>query len=347
MRPAVSVARRPNQPSEPEAGAPRATRASETLPIWPLALEHATAPGAPRMPPASLRDAPATSPCCAACCRRRWWKRASAAAAAWERSPARTRARAARRWRRSSPAPRGPAQSRSSPARACRARGAQARSSGSRGHAASSRTSLGRARCERRSAAVAACCSAPATSGRFLHVRRDRTRSGILYVVAGPGSSRSRATTYWGRRLARWRKGTRAQASCRPRGAFPLLRALLERGELGQLLLRHARPREHAFLGKPVMLADGTARLAFETDALVLPLRVAPRGTRTSGSRSPSRSTRATSTTARSCTRRSPRVHERSILDARRRWRTRRVRAGAGGAAARAAGPRSPPAQPS
>ncbi len=32
-------------------------------------------------------------------------------------------------------------------------------------------------------------------------------------------------------------------------------------------------PRETRFLGKPVMLADGSAQLAVRTDALVLPLR--------------------------------------------------------------------------
>ena len=57
------------------------------------------------------------------------------------------------------------------------------------------------------------------------------------------------------------------------RGSFEIVQTLLRRGEPVFLFFDMPGPRETRFLGKPVMLADGTAQLAARADALVLPLR--------------------------------------------------------------------------
>ncbi len=79
---------------------------------------------------------------------------------------------------------------------------------------------------------------------------------------------------YWGRRLARWRRGLPDLPLTRPRGSFATLTALLGAGET--VLVYYDLPGRHetSFLGKSVMLVNGTARLAAETDALVVPVRI-------------------------------------------------------------------------
>jgi len=85
-----------------------------------------------------------------------------------------------------------------------------------------------------------------------------------FFEPAGPGA--------WGRQLARYRKGMK---SC-PLSAdwsFPIIQGLLERGDPVIIHFDVSGTRETSFVGKPTMLTDGSAQLAFRTDALVLPLR--------------------------------------------------------------------------
>jgi hypothetical protein len=103
---------------------------------------------------------------------------------------------------------------------------------------------------------------------------------GTPYSVAGNWYFEQPTPGYWGRRLAHWRK--RGLALPVPaKGSFPILRELLERGEVLYICFDMPGPRTTQFLGKPAMLADGTARLAVETGALVLPVRSRRSGHRT------------------------------------------------------------------
>jgi lauroyl/myristoyl acyltransferase len=79
----------------------------------------------------------------------------------------------------------------------------------------------------------------------------------------------------WGRRIVRRREGARAREErlVHSVGSFALLRALLEEGEVVGVFFVMPGSRETRFLGKTVMLASGSARLAVEADALVLPIR--------------------------------------------------------------------------
>jgi len=83
----------------------------------------------------------------------------------------------------------------------------------------------------------------------------------------------------WGRRLARWRRGSYSRL-IRSSGSFPVLKALLERSELIVVFFDLPGQRMTHFLGKPAMLADGTARLAVETDSVILPVRTRRAGHR-------------------------------------------------------------------
>jgi len=94
----------------------------------------------------------------------------------------------------------------------------------------------------------------------------------VTYTVPGPWFLEKPTPNYWGRRLARWRKGMKSRPVSAS-GSFRLVQALLERGEAVFLSFDMPGPRETRFLGKPVMLAEGSAQLAVRADALVLPLR--------------------------------------------------------------------------
>ncbi|HEY7836863.1 MAG TPA: hypothetical protein VIB59_05315 [Solirubrobacteraceae bacterium] len=83
----------------------------------------------------------------------------------------------------------------------------------------------------------------------------------------------------WGRRTARWRIGLPALPVVRPRGSYGVLAELLRLGLTATVYFDLPGGHETRFLGKPVMLVDGTARLACETDALVLPQRISRHGT--------------------------------------------------------------------
>jgi lauroyl/myristoyl acyltransferase len=102
------------------------------------------------------------------------------------------------------------------------------------------------------------------------------------YAVTGPWFFEEPSPDHWGRRLAHWRKERerRDERLLSSEGVFAQLRALLERGELANNYFDLPGSRRTQFLGKPVMLATGTARLAVETSALVLPLRARREGHR-------------------------------------------------------------------
>jgi lauroyl/myristoyl acyltransferase len=90
------------------------------------------------------------------------------------------------------------------------------------------------------------------------------------------------APGYWGRRIARRRQEARARDErlVHSAGSFALLRALLQEREVVSVFFAMPGSRRTQFLGKTVMLASGSARLATETDALVLPLRTRRAGHR-------------------------------------------------------------------
>ena len=92
------------------------------------------------------------------------------------------------------------------------------------------------------------------------------------YLVPGAWFFEPPSSDHWGRRLARWRKGTDSRL-VPAKGSFRIIQALLERGERVLLFFDMPGARETRFLGKPAMLADGTAQLAIRADALVVPLR--------------------------------------------------------------------------
>jgi len=102
------------------------------------------------------------------------------------------------------------------------------------------------------------------------------------YAIVGPWFFEEPTADYAGRRLARWRKGveTRDERLLPSRGVFVQLRALLAQGEMAFTYFDMPGSRSTQFLGKPVMLATGTARLAIEADALVLPIRARREGHR-------------------------------------------------------------------
>jgi lauroyl/myristoyl acyltransferase len=95
------------------------------------------------------------------------------------------------------------------------------------------------------------------------------------FAVAGPWFFEQPTPDYWGRRIARWWQGIaeRGEHLVQSVGCFPVLERLLEEGELVRIHFDLPGSRETPFLGKPVALATGTARLAAATDALVVPMR--------------------------------------------------------------------------
>lgn len=96
-----------------------------------------------------------------------------------------------------------------------------------------------------------------------------------VYTVGGPWCFEEPAADYWGRRQVRRMEGVRKWDGrmVLAKGAFPVLQALLEDGEV--VLMHFDVPGHHEtrFLGKPVMLTAGSARLALRSDAVVVPLR--------------------------------------------------------------------------
>jgi lauroyl/myristoyl acyltransferase len=99
------------------------------------------------------------------------------------------------------------------------------------------------------------------------------------YAVTGAWLFERPSHNYWGRRVARWRKAM-AGRPVPANGSYPLLAALLERGECVYLFYDMPGRRETHFLSKTALLADGSARLAVEADALVVPVRARRSGRR-------------------------------------------------------------------
>jgi lauroyl/myristoyl acyltransferase len=126
-----------------------------------------------------------------------------------------------------------------------------------------------------RGVVVSACHS----GAYYLSMRALPFRRAEQYSVVGAWFMEPPSHDYWGRRLARWRKGAHG-LPITARGSFPILAALLARGKLLYLFYDMPGSRETRFLGKTAMLADGTARLAAATDALVVPLRAQRIGSR-------------------------------------------------------------------
>ncbi len=152
----------------------------------------------------------------------------------------------------------------------------------------------------------------------------------VTYLVAGSWFFEQPSSDYWGRHLARWRKGTDSR-SVPANGSFEIVEALLRRGEPVFLFFDMPGPRETSFLGKPAMLADGTAQLAVRADALVLPLRARRVGCHAWVPMPAHRSIPESSRDPTSCTTRSPRCTSAGSSSGLRRWRTPASRMGARG----------------
>jgi lauroyl/myristoyl acyltransferase len=104
------------------------------------------------------------------------------------------------------------------------------------------------------------------------------------HILSAPWMFEPLAPGAWGRRTARWLESGRAAGARWVRttaGAFATASALLENKALVLIAFDVPGSRTTRFLGKPVDLASGTARLAVATNSLVLPVRVRREGTRT------------------------------------------------------------------
>jgi lauroyl/myristoyl acyltransferase len=110
-----------------------------------------------------------------------------------------------------------------------------------------------------------------------LHMSALGVRGVHTFAVSAPWFFEPPSHDYWGRRLAHWWKRLEEQRKHErvvySPGSIPVLCALLEARE--HLLIYFDMPggRSTPFLGKPVMLATGTARLAIQTGAPIVPLR--------------------------------------------------------------------------
>jgi hypothetical protein len=104
----------------------------------------------------------------------------------------------------------------------------------------------------------------------------------MVYAVGGPWVFAQPTADYWGRRVVRRLEGLQAQDGrlVFSVGSFGVVKALLEEREL--VILHFDVPGHHEtrFLGKPVMLTTGSAKLAMLTDALVVPMRLRRKGHR-------------------------------------------------------------------
>lgn len=116
----------------------------------------------------------------------------------------------------------------------------------------------------------------------FLNMSAFASLGRSTIAVSAPWFFRDPSADYWGRRLARWRTGIAKRderLACSDDG-FPVVRALLEAGEIVLNYFDMPGSMRTEFLGKPVMLSSGSSQLAFQTEALVLPLRARRDGDR-------------------------------------------------------------------
>jgi lauroyl/myristoyl acyltransferase len=107
-------------------------------------------------------------------------------------------------------------------------------------------------------------------------VAKDR----VVYVVSAQWFLEQASHDYWGRRLARWWQGLQGRNErmiFRP-GASRVMSALLEEGEIVLNYFDMPGNRPTRLLGKSVMLAGSTARIAAASDAVILPVRARRHG---------------------------------------------------------------------
>jgi lauroyl/myristoyl acyltransferase len=97
----------------------------------------------------------------------------------------------------------------------------------------------------------------------------------VVYIVSAPWFLEQPSHDYWGRRLARWWKGLQSRDErmiYRP-GASQVMSALLQEGEIVLNYFDMPGGRPTRLLGKRVMLARSSARVAADSGALILPVR--------------------------------------------------------------------------
>jgi lauroyl/myristoyl acyltransferase len=138
-----------------------------------------------------------------------------------------------------------------------------------------------------------------------------------LYRVTGPWFLETPSNDAWGRRLGHWRNMLtgRHDLWVSAKGSYELLARLLEAGKAVAIAFDVPGTRDTRFLGKQVMLADGTARLAAETGARIVPTRAVPKGARFTQEYAPALDPRELGG-AEELHRALAAVHERWILDA-------------------------------
>jgi lauroyl/myristoyl acyltransferase len=107
------------------------------------------------------------------------------------------------------------------------------------------------------------------TSASLAEVARRR------YLVHGSWFFATPSADYGGRRLAHWwqKVAHRGHHLINASNSYQTIRTLLEQGEIAVVAFDVPGSRETVFLGKRVGLASGTARLALDADALILPVR--------------------------------------------------------------------------
>jgi lauroyl/myristoyl acyltransferase len=144
---------------------------------------------------------------------------------------------------------------------------------------ASSQSHLDAALCTGRGVLLSSCHTGPVFQTMSVIAARGRGS----FCVAAPWFFEQPSQDYWGRRVARWWRvaQTRREHVLVSKGSFPVLRALLAQGELVWLLFDMPGSRKTQFLDKSVMLSSGSAKLANESGALILPLRARREGHRT------------------------------------------------------------------
>ncbi len=103
-----------------------------------------------------------------------------------------------------------------------------------------------------------------------------------VHTVSAPWYFEPPTPDAWGRRLALWwqRMAARGERAVLSVGSFPVLVELLRGNQIVMIFFDMPGGTRTTFLGKPVMLSSGTARLAFESEALIVPLRARRDGSR-------------------------------------------------------------------
>jgi hypothetical protein len=99
-------------------------------------------------------------------------------------------------------------------------------------------------------------------------------RLGIkTHFPVGPWLTDAPEDNEWGLRVEHWRRRLEVLdvGTIPLKGSYEVLRALLEQRKLVMIAFDMPGSYEIDYLGKPVMLASGTANLAFQTDSVVIP----------------------------------------------------------------------------